>query len=562
MNIDKIYQHKMMKFRILTLLFTLTSAIAFAQEEWEKNDGEIEDVEIEIVKNREIVLPKANRNFEKIPPTSHEKNSNQIEYFFSNLNLPLPALNIRIRPLRIKGEELNKLYGNYIKAGFGNYTTPYLEGYFSSKRNQTLLYGAHVNYINSKNGPVDTDNSGSGAFNVEVFGKYFGKTTTASGEIGLNRDSYHFYGYNDALNVGTDSLKQNFNNVFVQGYLENTNKTNKLQYLTGFRFDYLKDNYEALESELQLDFKAQYALGDQSKIDLVMDYDLISQKDEFLEVKSRNIFRVKPTVTFEYEGFLINAGFNAVYENDTLSDSDELHFYPMAQAQFSVPSGFRIYAGIRGDVEKLTLRKLTDENPFISANTRAFNSYKTFEFYGGIDGSLSSKLGFGAGASIANYQNMYFFINDPSDQSKFLIFYDTGNTALVNVFGELSYNRNDELRFVMRGDYWGYNTDLSAEAWHRPNYKVSAISTYKLFDKFRFEAEAFTLGGIQAFDSNNNETVKLDAAFDLNFTTEYLFSKQFSAFVRLNNIFSKEYELLYNYPTRGFQFLIGATYSF
>jgi hypothetical protein len=562
MNIDKIYQHKMMKFRILTLLFTLTSALAFAQEEWEKNDGEIEDVEIEIVKNREIVLPKANRNFEKIPPTSHEKNSNQIEYFFSNLNLPLPALNIRIRPLRIKGEELNKLYGNYIKAGFGNYTTPYLEGYFSSKRNQTLLYGAHVNYINSKNGPVDTDNSGSGAFNVEVFGKYFGKTTTASGEIGLNRDSYHFYGYNDALNVGTDSLKQNFNNVFVQGYLENTNKTNKLQYLTGFRFDYLKDNYEALESELQLDFKAEYALGDQSKIDLVMDYDLISQKDEFLEVKSRNIFRVKPTVTFEYEGFLINAGFNAVYENDTLSDSDELHFYPMAQVQFSVPSGFRIYAGIRGDVEKLTLRKLTDENPFISANTRAFNSYKTFEFYGGIDGSLSSKLGFGAGASIANYQNMYFFINDPSDQSKFVVFYDTGNTALVNVFGELSYNRNDELRFVMRGDYWGYNTDLSPEAWHRPNYKVSAISTYKLFDKFRFEAEAFTLGGIQAFDPNNNETVKLDAAFDLNFTTEYLFSKQFSAFVRLNNIFSKEYELLYNYPTRGFQFMIGATYSF
>lgn len=562
MNIDKLYRLKITKNQFLTLFFILSSMTVFAQEEWEKNDGEIEDVEIEIVKDREITLPKANRNFEKIPPTSLTKNTGQFEYFFSNLNLPLPALNIRVRPLRIKGEPLSKLYGNYVKAGFGNYTTPYLEGYFTSKRNETQLYGAHLNFINSKNGPVHSDNSGSGALDLEIFGKYFGKKTTASGEVGFNRESYHFYGYDEGQLIGADSLKQNFNDVFVKGYLENTDKGSKLQYLTGFRFDYLKDNYEAVESELQLDFKGNYELGEQSKFNLDLDYDLISQKDELIEVKSRNIFRATPTVTFEYEGFLINAGFNAVYENDTLSDSDELHFYPMARAQYTLPSGFRVYAGIRGDVEKLTLRKLVGENPFINANTRAFNSYKTFEFFGGIDGNLSSKLGFGAGVSIANYQNMYFFVNDPADQSKFIVIYDTGNTALVNIFGELSYNRNDELRFVMRGDYWGYSTDKSAEAWHRPNYKVSAISTYKLFDKLRFEAEVFTLGGIQAFDATSVETVKLKAAFDLNFTTEYLFSQQFSAFVRLNNIFAKEYELLYRYPTRSFQFMIGATYSF
>lgn len=56
-------------FKYLTLLASLVgvSIITVAQEkEKEKwGEGEIEKVEIEIVKERQIVLPKANRNFEK-----------------------------------------------------------------------------------------------------------------------------------------------------------------------------------------------------------------------------------------------------------------------------------------------------------------------------------------------------------------------------------------------------------------------------------------------------------------------------------------------------------------
>ena len=39
------------------------------QREWTEG-GELENVEIEIVKEREITLPPANRNFEKVPPRS------------------------------------------------------------------------------------------------------------------------------------------------------------------------------------------------------------------------------------------------------------------------------------------------------------------------------------------------------------------------------------------------------------------------------------------------------------------------------------------------------------
>ncbi|QSE96715.1 TonB-dependent receptor [Fulvivirga lutea] len=545
---------------VLSLIFGGMQFVS-AQENWE-SDGEIEDVEIEIVKDREITLPKANRNFEKIAPINFSGVKPQLEYSFDNLNLPLPSLNIRVRPLRIKEQPLKKLYGNYIRAGFGNYITPYFEGFVSSKRSRDMLYGAHINFLNSRNGPVDDENSGSGEFDVEGYGKHFGKKLTVGGDIGYHRRSYNFYGYPENQEVNEDSLSQNFNNIHLSGYIENTDKSSDLNFYTGIQFDYLKDNFSAEESEVQLDFKGSYKLGGQSTINLRSDLDIISQKDEGLDVKTRNIFRVVPTLTFEYEGFLIDAGFNVVYENDTLGDSDEIHFFPMARARYSLSSGFEVQAGIRGDVNKQTLRGFVESNPFLAPNSRAFNQYNNFEFFGGIGGSLTSKLGFKAGMSISSLKNLPLFINSPEDQSKFLVIYDTGNSEILNINAQLSYNRNEILRLTLRGDYWGYDTDESEEAWHRPNYKISALSTFKLFDKLRFETEAYAIGGIQALDFNTGEKINLDAALDLNFMAEYLVSDQFSGWVRLNNIFGQEYEMLYNYPVRGFQVMIGATYSF
>ncbi|MEQ8927378.1 MAG: hypothetical protein RLO81_16275 [Fulvivirga sp.] len=545
---------------VLPLIFVgLTYAIA--QENWE-SDGEIEDVEIEIVKDREITLPKANRNFEKIAPVNFSGTRPELEYSFDNLNLPLPLLEVRVRPLRIKDQPLKKLYGNYIRAGFGNFLTPYLEGYVSSKRSRDMLYGAHVNFLNSRNGPVDNENSGSGELDVEGFGKHFGKNLTVGGDIGYHRRSYNFYGYPKNMEINDDSLSQNFNNIHLSGYIENTDKSSDLHFHTGIQFDYLKDNYSAEESEVQIDFNGSYKLGKQGTINLRSDLDIISQKDEDLDVKTRNIFGVVPTLTFEYEGFLIDAGFNVVYENDTLGDSDEIHFFPMARARYSLSSGFEVHAGIRGDVNKQTLRGFVEANPFLAPNARAFNQYNNFEFFGGIGGSLTSKLGFKAGVSLSSIENLPLFINSPVDQSKFIIIYDTGNSEVLNLNAQLSYNRNEILRLTLRGDYWGYDTDEVDEAWHRPNYKISALSTFKLVDKLRFEAEAYAIGGIKAINFNTAEEINLDSVFDFNFMAEYLVSDQFSGWLRLNNLLSQEYELLYNYPSRGLQVMLGATYSF
>jgi outer membrane receptor protein involved in Fe transport len=69
-------------------------------------------------------------------------------------------------------------------------------------------------------------------------------------------------------------------------------------------------------------------------------------------------------------------------------------------------------------------------------------------------------------------------------------------------------------------------------------------------------------GGIKALNQQSGHQETLDGIFDLNLSADYMFSRRFSAFVIGKNIFSKEYELYLNYPSRGFTAIAGITYSF
>jgi hypothetical protein len=117
-------------------------------------------------------------------------------------------------------------------------------------------------------------------------------------------------------------------------------------------------------------------------------------------------------------------------------------------------------------------------------------------------------------------------------------------------------------KFMLRGDFYGYNAGDLSEVWHRPTTKLTANASINVYQKLIFTADIVAQGGMKALDPETDNVVKLDGAFDLNFKAEYLFSPSFSFFVQLNNITSNKYPLYLNYPVRGFQGLAGITWSF
>jgi hypothetical protein len=532
--------------------------VGIAQDE----ENELKDVEIEIVKDREIVLPKASRNYEKIPPSRPDTEKEELDYFFNTIHFPLPLLDIRMRPLRIRDPKLSKTYGNYVRGGIGNFGATYLEGYVNSKRDEKYSYGAHVNWEGFTRGPVASKNSASSDLTGEVFGKYFTPAVTFSGEVGYRLRNRRFYGAQDVVENGGTSEKQSWNNLFIRAGAENTDKDSPVDYNADMTFSHLFDKFDARESLFGIEGVASFAVNEAFDARIESDLYLMNFQDSAIDKTSRNLFRINPTVGFEYSGFRIRAGFTGVQENDDREGFNKFHIYPDIRASYTFNEQIDLYAGIGGDIEMNNLHRYAGENPFINANLDVYHSNKTFEFYGGVKGRINSNIGFEAGFSAASIKNLYFYLNDTISRERFNVVYDNGTTGVVNIFGSFAYSVPDEWRVNVRGDYWGYSTDNLSEAWHRPNYRVGITAYYNLFDKINLSGEAYAMGGIKAYDFEIQESVDLKAFFDLNFLAEYLVSERFSGFIRLNNIFSNNYERMYRYPVRGLQFLVGASYTF
>ncbi|HWA34754.1 MAG TPA: hypothetical protein VG737_11515 [Cyclobacteriaceae bacterium] len=567
--------------RSMMILFVSCTLTALAQEKepWEKEtgEGEIVDVEIEIVKDRKIVLPRAVRNFEKIPPRPFEPIKPAITYELKNFQFATPSYRPSVRPLKLKQEELSKIYGNYVSGGLGNYGSFYLEGSMTTKRDKDKFLGAHLYTRSFASGPVDDKNSASATTNLQVFGKSTGKVLTATGEANYDVRSGYFYGYvpdGSGVEVNRDRIRQVYTTYGANIGLENT-RVSDFNYTLKAGYSYLQDFYHAREGEASFVFNSAYKINDNTKFILDADYFLINRQDSLVS-QTRHLFRVKPAYQFNpIDKLVLTAGANIAISSDQYPGSKDFHFYPHVKAQYELSPSFEAYGIVTGDMDKVNLHSISAENMWVASNSISvsnnfFNTNRSLEFKGGINGKVGRKVAVGAGVSVAALKNFYYYgvlgsnANPahqplPAFMNSFYLMYD-GNTRRINPFAEISYAEAETFKLSVRGDYFKYSTEDLPGPSQRPTYRISATSLYNIFDKISLEAGFIAQGGMKVYGAGSS--IALDPAFDLNVKTRYFISKQFSAFVMLNNILGNNYPLYLGYPARGFQVLGGVSWSF
>lgn len=531
------------------------------KKDWE-GDGEIENVEIEIVKERQIILPKANRNFDKIPPRASEPIKPPITYDFRTFNFQAPPVMTQVRPLKLKQEGQSRVYGGFLRAGFGNYVSPLLEGYLNTTRDKNKLMGVYGYHSSSDRGPRDGTNSGSGASGISAFARSFNDVIALSANAGFENRTTHFYGYPAGTKPEASSIKQSYNLFKLSGDLTNSSNSD-FSYKLGVGFSHLADKYKAKETEVDLAFNSDYEFDEDARLNLKADYIVITRKDDKVSAKGRSLFVVAPSYEFmPVEDLRVKAGFTVAFENDTI-DSKSTHIYPDFKATYPLSPSVDAFATLNGGIEKVSLQSLSYENIWLAPNVPIFHTNKVIDLTVGLNAKLGNKIGVHTGLSMSTLKNLYYFVNSEDDIAKFTTVYDQNKgTRRSNFYAALSYAQSEKAKFLLRGDFYGYKTSTIAEAWHRPTYKLTVNGSYNVYDKILLSADLITQGGMRALDPVTEKTVKLDAAFDLNFKTEYVFSQSFSAFVQLNNITSSKYPLFLNYPVRGFQVLGGITWSF
>src|SRR5258706_41645 len=537
-----------------------------------QGEGEIEKVEIEIVKNREVSVPQAIRNFEKIPPRPVEPIKPEITYQFKNLSFNVPDFNPVIRPLRLKTESISKIYGDYVSAGLGNYASPYAEAYFTNKRDKNKYYGMKFFHRSFMNGPVDDKNSASGHTEIRLFGKTMNNYVAIGGFVGYENTTAYFYGYQPGTVTDRSSIRQDYNILSLGGELENS-KLSNFGYNFKAGYIYLSDHYAASEGEVTLNFSSQYKIDNKKRILVNSDYFLITREDALINPTARHIFKVKPAYQFApMDKLLLTVGTNVVVASDTIGNQKGVHIYPNLTASYQLAPSVEGYAGLTGDIDKVSLHSLSRENVWVNSNINIFNTNRALEFLAGVKGKASGKVSFGAGLSFATLENLYYYQSGTGNlRSKFDVIYDNGNTQRVNFFGELGYS-NESFKLNLRGDYYSYATSISNQitnqtnfektALNRPSYRFTVSSSYNIYDKLLLSADFIAQGGIKALDLDSKNLVTLNVAADLNAKANYFVSKQFSVFVNFNNLLSSNYQLYLNYPVRGFQVMGGASWNF
>jgi hypothetical protein len=234
------------------------------------------------------------------------------------------------------------------------------------------------------------------------------------------------------------------------------------------------------------------------------------------------------------------------------------------------------YAKIVGGSIRNNLRDISSENPFINTESlmlsaKSITTYtnRNFQFDGGIRGSVTKNISYNLAFTSCNFETILLFVNDTTSKvnNRFILIND--NAKFMRLKAEVSFQQSEKLSIILKGNYYSYDMDEQKKAWHKPGYDICLTGRYAFNNKIIIKADFFGLFQMYARTFNKNvigvkEPIakKLDDIYDVNLGGEYKITKQFSAFININNIGNFRYNKWYNYPSQRFNFMGGIAYAF
>ena len=474
-----------------------------------------------------------------------------------------------IKPAQMIGEPLTKLYNAFLKAGFGNYSTPYGELWVNNLRSKESSYGTRLKHLSSSYYLKDHGYAGLSDDEISLYGKRFLKEHSLIGNFDYARNMIHFYGYDSRANyVSEENTKQVFNLFSASTQLmSHYSDPKRLNHDIKLSYYNLADKYNASENNIKATGKVQTLINKET-FNVISAVDYYNYKN-LKDTVNNTIITINPNFIGTGEKYRASLGFTGTMD---IFVQSKFYFYPNVDFSYNVFNDIIIpYVGLTGGIKKNSLKTITNQNPFVLSELTMMNSNNKSELYGGIKGTLSSTTAFNARASYSNISNMALFVNDTKEllQNKFNLIYD--DATVLNIHGEVSYQMREKLRINLKGEYFSYKMKTELRAWYKPQVELSLSANYNLRDKFSVKIDLFYLDNqfSKTFVTDTTSITgkkvvanELKGAFDANLGLEYRYNKKLGFFLNFNNITNYHYYRWSNYPTQGFCIMGGLSYSF
>ena len=473
----------------------------------------------------------------------------------------------KIEAAKMINEPLSKVYKSLLKAGFGNYMTPYAEFYLNSGRTKEETFGFRVKHFSSS--PIAKENKFMGFSDNEasLYGKKFYKKHTLTGDVNFTRNAVNQYGFATETFSGEKNnfLKQRFNliegKVNLLSHFSDTNKTN---YDLRLNYYNLSDINSTFENNIQAEQLFQLPInGETLKIQLSNDFYNVKSKTDTL---NNYILKLNPYFEAKGEKWKADIGVNVAVDKFTEQQA-KFYFFPRLNLFYNVYEDMIVpYLGLGGDLQKNSFRSLSSANPFLISDPEYKNTYNSYLAFVGLRGSLSKNTHYDAKVSQGKYLNMPLFLLNYDDvlNNKFKVIYDT--LKLLQISGQIKYQLRDKITFLGKGNYYHYSTQNEKYAWHRPNFDLTLSGHYNLKSKMIAKADFFFIGNQWTLQEKivdgvtKKESKILKGIADINLGFEYRYSKMLSFFANFNNIANMKYYRWDQYPTQRFNCMLGITF--
>lgn len=486
--------------------------------------------------------------------------------------------NIEVKPIKaakMEGQKLSKLYPLFLKAGFGNKTTPYAELFYNSLRSRKSMYNLHYRHFSSSGEIPGYAFSGFSENEFNVNSNFYGKKYNYNVSGHFDRNVVHYYGrpdgaINDTIKEKED-IRQMFRTFRVEADLESkSRKRNHINHYLNTSFYNYADMYNTGENYVYGNagiYKEVewFKFTRKQKVGLDADISYFNTKYDGDTLTAgtftETLINIRPFIQAKKNQFQFKIG---VVANVVGSENNKLRVFPDASVKINIRERqFIVHGGINGGVQHNSYRSLSMENPFIAINPEYKNTVNKIHVYGGLTSRITKYLNFNFHISSKSFDNMALFVADTSEvlRNKFTTVYNNGK--LLHIKAELGFHYGEKFKVLVAGHIMDYNMTDIVDAWHHPEAILSVNAYYNIQNAFYINAEIQSLNKIKAreWDGTKWITTDLNNILDINLGVEYRYSKFLSMFARFNNLAGSKYNRWQYYPAYRFNFLAGITYA-
>jgi len=475
----------------------------------------------------------------------------------------------------------------YFKIGAGTYNSTYGDFFLNNKQCKNGSFGIHLRHFasqgNTKLSKGDMVDSPFSNNNGDIFGNLLIGGSTLSGDLSYDRNVFRYYGYPDtipqnrALYPPLLDVKQQFQKAKIQiGLGSNEDSKSQLKYKSGIWYHFFdsKTGQQEKAFGISADFNYQF---EKFKGILETSYEhyategmLDSAKIHPLESKNIGWLKIAPTAQFSGEKWTLNGGFSFFSAGSSIAGEDQVKLYPKIDFKFiPIENILTFYAGINGYLNNSNYSAISYENNWINPVHNALNEDHQYILSGGVKGKIDNEFNYKIELKYESVKDMHFYALKSLNPAFPFIYNNSfdpvyDNAGITNISAELSYAKDKDYYFLLKGNYYNYKLDHLSFAPQLPDFDITGSAAFRINDKVTGFTDLKITGDRYGLIINPDQDLKfsLQPIYLLNIGGDYELKTNFKIFGRIDNLLNQHFEQLPGYTSQGLRLIAGITYSF